>query len=802
MSCEESDNFYKLIKKSINTFNNNFNREELITDLKIKYKNWLSEYFNYNIEGNILFVNSFYNSIKLLINNIFLENDLLISYKSIDSKILGIIKESKVRNHFINMKEDFNLNIIYNILKNKLDRNIFLYIEPYNSFPTTHTLSDEKRDYLIHLSNQYSNFYIISNESNNFSQRIDNIKYKPLFTYSKNIISIISLTGGFNNKLNFNTILFKDNDIVDILNEKLLSNDYNLSFIENIVFNEVFINNNLNNILNENKEKSIKNYNKIKEILDSNKIEYIETKYLNSFMINFNIEIVDELKSSLQNNNIFKFDFDGKFKNYVRLEYKNCEIDNIVMHLNRILKYKNNMNKIKISFLGDDINFIDNFESQIINSEKYCVYQRLSNVKDIDNFNNVLVLKGLKVNDYLKSLVDIKCNIPVVIDSEVKINNLLLKQYNKNASISILEIRNEGLLMLNELIKNISNEWTIDKEDNKIVIENSKEKITIVNEQKCNNLLNSVILKHIDFVCNNNGIFKDFARYNLELSLDNILDDENIKLFQIKSNNYLVCEDFTFDRDNFIKLVFDKVKKLNGVIFTYKNETLYETKFMWEIYNRNCEKSEFNSNALLCLGKYIYDKYEIDNESLYNINNLVVDYYINDNNEVGLTFPEFEIIKINDLLIEQIKNDISLLDIINVDDIRMFKIGSKHLVLELDNNFTEINTDLINMFGSMVYKICKENDFENLNINFMYYDHENEKIFHRIYENGMFKETICHPTGCVASLIYYLELYENQQDNMKKDVYYDKESKIEIKFEDNTYFVESRVNNISKNELL
>ena len=145
---------------------------------------------------------------------------------------------------------------------------------------------------------------------------------------------------------------------------------------------------------------------------------------------------------------------------------------------------------------------------------------------------------------------------------------------------------------------------------------------------------------------------------------------------------------------------------------------------------------------MLCLGKYIYDKYEIDNESLYNFNNLVVDYYINDNNEVGLTFPEFEVIKINDLLIEQIKNDIYLLNIINIDDIRMFKIGSKHLVLELDNNFR--NNGIGNMFGSMVYKICKENDFKNLNINFMYYDHENEKIFHRIYENGMFKETICH----------------------------------------------------------
>ena len=130
--------------------------------------------------------------------------------------------------------------------------------------------------------------------------------------------------------------------------------------------------------------------------------------------------------------------------------------------------------------------------------------------------------------------------------------------------------------MLNELIKNISNEWFIEKEDNKIIIENSKEKITIVNEQKCNNLLNSVILKHIDFVCNNNGIFQDFTRYNLELSLDNILDDENIKLFQIKSNNYLVCEDFTFDKDNFIKLIFEKQKKLNGVIFTHKNETLYD----------------------------------------------------------------------------------------------------------------------------------------------------------------------------------------------------------------------------------
>ena len=43
---------------------------------------------------------------------------------------------------------------------------------------------------------------------------------------------------------------------------------------------------------------------------------------------------------------------------------------------------------------------------------------------------------------------------------------------------------------------------------------------------------------------------------------------------------------------------------------------------MWEIYNRNCKKSEFHIR-LLCLGKYIYDKYEIDNESLYNINNLL-----------------------------------------------------------------------------------------------------------------------------------------------------------------------------------
>ena len=125
----------------------------------------------------------------------------MISYNPIDSKILGIIKESKVRNHLINIKEDFNLNIIYNILKNKLDSNIFLYIEPYNNFPTTYTISDEKRDYLIHLSNQYNNFYIISNESNQFSQRIDEIKYKPLFTYSKNIISIVSLTNKLDNKL-------------------------------------------------------------------------------------------------------------------------------------------------------------------------------------------------------------------------------------------------------------------------------------------------------------------------------------------------------------------------------------------------------------------------------------------------------------------------------------------------------------------------------------------------------------------------------------------------------------------------
>ena len=35
----ESDNFYKLIKKSINTFNSDFSKNELETNLKIKYKN-------------------------------------------------------------------------------------------------------------------------------------------------------------------------------------------------------------------------------------------------------------------------------------------------------------------------------------------------------------------------------------------------------------------------------------------------------------------------------------------------------------------------------------------------------------------------------------------------------------------------------------------------------------------------------------------------------------------------------------------------------------------------------------------
>ena len=93
------------------------------------------------------------------------------------------------------------------------------------------------------------------------------------------------------------------------MNEKILENDYNISFIENILFNEIFINNKLNGILNENKKKSIENFNKIVEVLDKNKIEYIKTKYLNSFMINFNIEITDEIKESLLNNNfIFNFE--------------------------------------------------------------------------------------------------------------------------------------------------------------------------------------------------------------------------------------------------------------------------------------------------------------------------------------------------------------------------------------------------------------------------------------------------------------------------------------------------------------
>ena len=805
MSCAESENFYKLIKKSIDTFNNDFNKEEIDCSLKDKYMNWLSVYFNQKIDGNVIFVNSFYKSIKLLLNSIFLQKDLLITYNQLDKKVLGIIKESKVRNHLLNIDNDFNLNIIYNILKNKIRCNIFLYIEPSNNFPTTYTLSDEKRDYVIHVSNQYNNFYIIFNDSNQFYQRIDNIKYKPLFTYSKNIISILSLTNKLNNRLNFNSILFKDNSIIDILNKNVINNDYNISFIENILLNEFIKEDKITKFILDNKDKQIEKYNKIKLLLDKNKIEYIDTKYLNSFMINFNFDIPEELKESLNKSFIFSNNFEknhGKFDKYVRLEYDKSEIDNLLFSLSKIIKFIKNMNKIRISILCDQDEFITNFENHLIDSNDYCVYQKLNNTEDIDVLNNVLFLKGKKVNEYLKSLINIKCKIPLVIDSETKINDMLLKQYNNFASISIIKIRNEGLLMLNELLEDIDKKWTVIRKENKIVIENTGEIITILNEKKSDNIIYDLIIKHIKFINNKTGIFQDFIDYKLELSLENILDDDNIKLFQINSNNYLVCEDFSFDKTNFIKLVFDKVQKLNGIIFTEKTVTICENKITWEIYNKNGGKSVFNSNALLCLGKYIYNKYELDNESLYSSNNLIVDYYINDNNEVGLTFPEFEVLKINDFIIDQIKDDISLLNIINIDDIRMFRIGSKHLVLELDNNFIDINSDLINMFGSMVLNICKENNIFDLNINFMFYDHDKEKIYHRIYENGIFKETICHPTGCVASLIYYLELYENQQDDMKKDIYYNKENKIEIKLEENTYSIESDVTSISKNELL
>lgn len=813
MSYKELGNFYKLIDNSISNFSLNLKNEELSNlsnNLKMNYLSWLTKFLSIEDElsGEVIFVNSFYNSINLILKNLMLNKDLLLTYNTCDLKIYNLIQENKIRNHMISLKDDFNLEIIYNILKNKIDCNIFLYIEPYNQYPTTKSLTKERIDYIIHLCNQFDNFFVISNESSYFNQTVEKTNYQPLFSYSKNIISIISYPRKINKSFNFTSVLFKNSDYIkDELVNCVQELDYNLSLIDYVLLNNMLQDNSFVDLINLNKDENLKKYILIKNLLDENKIIYSNTKYLNNFWINFELDLSDETNNILLDSNNIKFhrNFYNKnnlFTNYLRLEYLNYDFDEISKYIKKIIKFRENKDKLRVSLLSSDETFRKNINNAFSNLKDMYIYQNINDLNQVDKLNQILILEGKNKDYYLEKLIQNKLKIPIVI-----INNdakqILIKNYSKFSSISILDINNEGLLMINDILKQIDiTNWNVKRTIKEIIIENDFDKIKISCEEK-NKISNyNILIKHINFIKDNKGIYKDFKEFKLEISIDEILIDTDIKFYDINENIYIVCNNFNFDKELFLKKINEKYKKINGVIFLNEdNSNLFETKYRWECFNKDMKISNFNSNGLLALGYYLYKKNNLDEGALYGKNELVVDYYVTENEDVGLTLPDYNEINLDENFCNKIKESISYLNIVEIDEIKLYDFGSKHLILEIDKLLNNNNSDIVNMFGSIIENLLKNNNFNNININFMFYDHENEIIYNRTYENGILEESNCCPTGCVAAMIYYVNSYENDPETFKKDILYKNYNKIKTSFEDNTCFVETKVNEIKLEDL-
>ena len=708
------------------------------------------------------------------------------------------------------MDNQFNLDIIYKILQNKIDANIFLYIEPYNQYPTTLSLSKERIDFLIHLSNQFDNFYVIVNESQQFIQKTENKRFVPLFEFSKNIISILSYSKEMNKDFNFTSILFKDCDYIkDELTKCVNEQDYNLSFIDNILLNEMIINKNFDNILNFNYNENVIKHNKIKLLFEKYNITYSKTEYIGNFWLDLNINLNDEVNRLL----FFNIDFvkstnnyynkNQKFNNSLRLEYSKTSLEDIESFLSKISNYLKNKNKLRVSLLTSDNNFDKNFNNYLNKKDDMYIFQKINDLDSIDEMNQVLILYGKNVNYYLEKLIIKKKYFPLVIISEnIDIDKILLKNYSKNNSISLVNSKSNGLLLIKNIIKNIENDdWKISYSNNNILLENSNEKVKITTELISKDLIFDIIIKHINFIKDKKGLFKDMEKYDLNLSLDSILKSSNIKFYSINKNNYVVCDEFDLNKELFVSNILSKYKNINGIIFMNEENSLFDSKYKWECFNKDKSKSKFNSNALLALGNYIYSKNQNNEGTLHGVNEVIVDYYITEENKIGLGLPDYNKIKIEESLSDEIKKCISNINIFEVDEIKMYDIESKHLILELDKMLNDISSDLINMFGSLIINILSKRDINNVNLNFMFYDHENEIIYNRTYEHGLNEESNCCPTGCVASMIYYLDVYENEPKKITKDIHFKDNNTIKISLEDKSYFVETEVREISINEL-
>ena len=261
---------------------------------------------------------------------------------------------------------------------------------------------------------------------------------------------------------------------------------------------------------------------------------------------------------------------------------------------------------------------------------------------------------------------------------------------------------------------------------------------------------------------------------DLSINLKPLFKNEGV-VYSAHGNIIRVVEDFDEDKNDFVKQLASKDKKLDGVIFISNVNTEYCT-CDWEYYNRDGNEVDFCGNGLRCIMKYIFDKYKVDSLSVsYKDENIVMndslfDIRYNEGNIMVQSPDHIDDDEFTHVTQSLLEAECEKLDI-EVIDMELHRVGVPHLIVELKENVLA-NRDLLEILGSILSEYYTSNiDAEGVNINFVNLnsDLEEHSINIITWERGVNRITESCGSGSLASYYYYLNdnTIPDHKDNVR-----------------------------------
>jgi diaminopimelate epimerase len=298
-----------------------------------------------------------------------------------------------------------------------------------------------------------------------------------------------------------------------------------------------------------------------------------------------------------------------------------------------------------------------------------------------------------------------------------------------------------------------------------IKLESPEEEIIISHSAKTRNIFAKGCIRYIPWILKQKpGIYYEMT-----------YEKPEYEIFYVDNNSILVTENSDY---MFLQDISKKITAENYVTITSKGDNSYEIKS----YNNKLEINSYSVSSQKCCAQYLNKHYQIKvgilKQGPYNI------HFKFENKNIILQVYTPKFVELKDSYTQNLTMLINQLSGLNVVGVSKYVLNDSNLIIELNKDVNEIESDTITTLGSIINSEKTHNHMYNVHF---ISTSKDKKISIRSYDKNTGKENFS-ADGCIIAFDYC-----SFNDNFKfdSDISYSFKSKdknIMMFYHNNKYF--------------